>query len=105
MACARDFSRLAVAPPSFEPVQKILGIIAFEKRFLQAFPSLSRTPVEVCESIDQSRIVEHDHVLQGVRFTRGYPGINEPREVELVEEFLGGDPAQQQVLRQILELL
>ena len=102
MACARDLSRLSVSPPTFEPVRKILGIIAFERQFLDQYGAMTRTPVETAESIDQSRIVEHDILLQGVPFTRGYPGINEPREVALVEELLKSDARQREALREIL---
>ncbi len=100
--CARDFSRLALRTAGFAPVYRILGILAFSCGFLARYSTLSRTPVETAESIDQSRIVEHDIDLRGVLFSRGYPGINEPREVALVEEFLRDDPRQRQVVEAIL---
>jgi 3-deoxy-manno-octulosonate cytidylyltransferase (CMP-KDO synthetase) len=101
--CARDFSRLAPGK-GFIPVHRILGILAFSREFLGRYTSLSRTPVETAESIDQSRIIEHDIALRGVLFSRGYPGIKEPREVALVEEFLRDDARQRQVLEEILAL-
>ena len=100
--CARDFTKLAPRPAGFGPVHRILGILAFSREFLGRYSTLSRTPVETAESIDQSRIVEHDIDLRGVPFSRGYPGINEPREVALVEEFLRSDARQRQVLEEIL---
>jgi 3-deoxy-manno-octulosonate cytidylyltransferase (CMP-KDO synthetase) len=84
MFCTRDFTALPFSHDGFEPAQKILGILGFEQTFLKNYPVLTRTPLEMYESIDQSRIIEHDIDLYGVRFTRGYPGINEPREVPLV---------------------
>jgi 3-deoxy-manno-octulosonate cytidylyltransferase (CMP-KDO synthetase) len=102
--CARDFSRLAPRSQGFGPVHRILGILAFSREFLGRYSTLSRTPVETAESIDQSRIIEHDIDLRGVLFSRGYPGINEPREVALVEEFLRDDARQRQVLGEILAL-
>jgi 3-deoxy-manno-octulosonate cytidylyltransferase (CMP-KDO synthetase) len=101
LSCSRDYSNVPLKAP-FEPLRIILGILAYEKNFLMNFSKLQRTPYETAESIDQSRIVEHDIVLQGVPFTRGYPGINEPREVEQVEHFLNNDPRQKDLLSQIL---
>jgi len=100
--CARDFSKLASRSLGFEPVHRVLGILAFSRDFLNRYSSLARTPVETAESIDQSRIIEHDVVLRGVPFSRGYPGINEPREVALVEDFLLNDARQREVLNAIL---
>lgn len=102
--CARDFSRLAPRSKGFGPVLRILGILAFSREFLSRYSKLSRTPVETAESIDQARIIEHDVDLRGVLFSRGYPGINEPREVALVEEFLRDDARQREVLEEILAL-
>ncbi len=101
LSCSRDYAAVQVKPP-FEPLRIILGILAYEKNFLLNFCKLPRTPYETAESIDQSRILEHDFELQGVPFSRGYPGINEPREVALVENFLKQNPSQQKLLSQIL---
>jgi 3-deoxy-manno-octulosonate cytidylyltransferase (CMP-KDO synthetase) len=100
--CARDFSWLPFAANGFEPVRRILGIIAFSRPFLARYGPLPRTPLELAESIDQSRILEHDVPLRAVDFTHGYPGINEPREVGLVERYLNEDVRQRQVLDRIL---
>lgn len=104
LAGARDYSAVPVKAP-FEPLRIVLGVLAFEKNFLMDFIKLPRTPYETAESMDQSRILEHDFALQGVPFARGYPGINEPREVEVVEHFLSKDKRQQDVLTQILNSL
>lgn len=100
--CSRDFSRLPVGDEAFEPVRKILGILAYRRDFLERYGQLARTPLERAESIDQSRIIEHDVTLHGVDFTCGYPGINEPREVALVERYLAEDCRQQAVLADVL---
>lgn len=99
--CSRDLSLLPLVPP-FEPVRKILGVLAYERSFLARYASLERTPLEVLESIDQSRILEHDEVLRGVEFEGGYLGLNEPSEVALVERYLADDPTQQMTLRSVL---
>ncbi len=97
MFCSRIFSHMKP-----ETVRIILGILGYEKKFLKSYGRLTRTPCEVQESIDQNRIIEHDVPLQGVPFTKGYPGINEPREVELVEKYLKEDSRQVAVLAAIV---
>lgn len=101
LSCARDYSAAPLRTP-FEPVRIILGILAYEKNFLLRFSALPRTPYETAESIDQSRVLEHDFILQGVPFARGYPGINEPRETTLVEKYLEEDRRQAIVLSRIV---
>jgi CMP-2-keto-3-deoxyoctulosonic acid synthetase len=68
---------------------------------LERYGCLERTPLEQAEAIDQSRIIEHDVMLRSVDFRKGYPGINEPREVALVEEYLQTDAVQQAALQEI----
>ena len=102
LVCGRDFSSLPLNETGFEPVRIILGILGYSRSFLGKFLGLERTPLEVAEAIDQSRVIEHDIVLRGVEFSKGYPGINEPREVPLVNKYLAEDPAQKGVLEQIL---
>jgi 3-deoxy-manno-octulosonate cytidylyltransferase (CMP-KDO synthetase) len=98
MYCSRDFSRMPIKSP-FDPVRVILGILAYEKKFLLNYSRLTRT---AAESIDQNRLVEHDIALQGVNFTRSYPGINDAREAALVENYLKHDARQNTLLNQIL---
>ncbi|MCG3204376.1 MAG: 3-deoxy-manno-octulosonate cytidylyltransferase [Elusimicrobia bacterium] len=97
MFCSRIFSHL-----KSENVRIILGLLGYEKKFLLSYGKLSRTPLEIQESIDQNRILEHNIPLQGVEFLKGYPGINEPREVAMVEKYMQEDPRQIAVLEKIL---
>lgn len=100
--CSREFSHLPLDHDRLEPVRKILGILAYRRSFLERYGAMERTPLEIAESIDQSRIIEHDVPLHTVEFVKGYPGINEPREVGLVEKYLDEDPLQLEVLEDIL---
>ena len=101
--CSRNLSWMFDATPAgFEPARKVLGVLGYRKEFLRRYPKLPRTPMEVRESVDQSRILEHDIPLQGVLFSQGYPGINLPQEVAQVESTLERDPRQQRVLPQVL---
>ncbi|MBI1952784.1 MAG: 3-deoxy-manno-octulosonate cytidylyltransferase [Candidatus Omnitrophica bacterium] len=101
--CGRNFSHLKAAGNGAQPVRKILGILGYRQDFLQRYPGLARTPLETLESVDQSRILEHDVLLQGIAFPRGYAGINLPGEVKAVEHLLDQDPLQRAVLHQVLK--
>ena len=92
-----------LAPP-YEPIRKLLGILAYSRACVERYPTLPRTPLEVAGGMDQSRLVEHDIVLRTVEFSRGYASINEPREVEVVLRDLKEDPAQQATLQEILRM-
>ena len=103
--CARDFSTFSPhrSDNGFAPIRVVLGILGYRRDLLEQYGRLARTPLESAEAIDQLRIIEHDIGLQGIEFSKGYPGINEPREVVVVERYLERDPIQQAVLKEILE--
>jgi 3-deoxy-manno-octulosonate cytidylyltransferase (CMP-KDO synthetase) len=100
--CARNLSALAPhLGGGYEPIRRILGILAYRLDFLEQYGRLTRTPLEQAEAIDQSRILEHDVMLHAVEFSRGYPGINEPCEVTTVTTILERDATQQLLLQEI----
>ena len=99
--CARRYE-LVPGDPSAEAACKSVGIMAFTRAFLERFVRLPRTPLERAGGMDQLRILEHDLTLRTVWLERGYPTINEPREVALVETSLATDREQHAVLEQIL---
>ena len=101
--CARDFSHLNLNT-TFEPVRKILGILGYTRESLLNFSKLSRTPLEKTQSIDQSRIIEHEIPLLAVPFEKGYPGINDSREEQMVRKFFQTDPIQRSILKEISSL-
>ena len=99
--CARDFSHLNLNS-TFEPVRKILGILGYCWESLLAFSQLSRTSLEASQSIDQSRIIEHEISLLAVPFKKGYPGINDSREEQMVRQIIQKDSGQRSILKKIL---
>lgn len=98
----RDLTNLPLAPPEFAPAKKILGILGYSRPFLDRYLGLPRTLIETMLSVDQSRMLEHDIVLQGVDFARGYPGINETREMIAVLDIIERDPEQRVLLAETL---
>lgn len=103
LLCSRNFSALGKKLKTpWNPIRRILGILAYRRDFLERYLTLKRTPLETAESIDQSRIIEHDVPLLSVPFIRGYVGINEQREVDVVQACLNEDPHQRAVLQELL---
>ncbi len=99
--CARRIEDVKLNE-AFDPVRKSIGVMAYSRPFLKQYGKLPRTSLEIAEGIDQLRIVEHDLSLKAVEFTEGYPSINEPREVALVEKWLTDNPHQARTLQEIL---
>ena len=102
MYCARNFSSLNGINSPFEPLRKILGILGYSKNALLNYSGLIRTPLEITQSIDQSRIIENDLPLISVPFSAGFPGINDDREEKMVKEILKTNKSQKKILKQIL---
>lgn len=101
--CARQHDRAVWEDPTArEAIWKSIGIMAFTREFLERFVRLPRTPLEQAGGMDQLRILEHDLPLHIVPLQHGYPTINEPREVPLVEQSLAHDPVQRAILDQFL---
>ncbi len=100
--CVRNGAHLPVSGPSFEPVRKSIGIMVYTRSLLERIVQMERTPLEIAEAVDQFRILEHDIPLRSVLLSRGYPTINERREVPLVEEVFKRDAEQQAILERIL---
>ena len=67
------------------------GISAFRKDFLIKFSHLEPTPLEITESVDFLRILEHGHEIKGVVVDQQLFGVDEPEHVERIERFLRED--------------
>jgi 3-deoxy-manno-octulosonate cytidylyltransferase (CMP-KDO synthetase) len=76
------------------PVYRQTGIMAFRASFLPAFSALPETALEVAESVDMLRLLEHGVRIRGV--VAGYItiGVDRPSDVELVESMLRQDSTQ-----------
>jgi 3-deoxy-manno-octulosonate cytidylyltransferase (CMP-KDO synthetase) len=102
--CTRNLTHVPLTKPFFEPVRLSVGVMGYSRPFLKRYQTMNRTPLEMAESIDQSRIIEYDETMRVVEFSRWYPGINEHHEVALVEKYLDEDSRQKRVLEEILQL-
>ncbi len=71
---------------------KQLGIIGFRSDFLQVFSKLDPTPLEIVESVDMMRAVEHGYKVKIVETKGMMIGVDLPSDIERVEKCLKVDP-------------
>ena len=84
------------------PMYRQTGISAFTKRFLHQYSKLPPTPMEIAESVDFLRILEHRLPILGVVYPRETVGVDRPGDIEKVEKILREDPAQQEIYKKCL---
>lgn len=84
-AFATDRERL----PDGVPFLRHIGIYAYRAGFLKRYASLSRTPLEQAESLEQLRVLEHGHPI-AVRLTPEPfpPGIDTEADLLRAEQWL-----------------
>ncbi|MFH2047094.1 MAG: 3-deoxy-manno-octulosonate cytidylyltransferase [Pseudomonadota bacterium] len=74
------------------PMWKQLGIILFEKNLLLEYINLSPTPLEIIESVDMNRLLEHGRRIKMVKTKFKSYGVDVPGDITFVEEQLKRDP-------------
>ncbi|AXR61703.1 3-deoxy-manno-octulosonate cytidylyltransferase [Leptospira mayottensis] len=70
---------------------KQLGVIAFRNDFLQTFAALAPTPLEVIESVDMNRAIEHGYKVRMVLTEGVMIGVDVPGDVSRVESVFKTD--------------
>ena len=78
------------------------GLSAFTKTFLRQYSNLPPTPLEVAESVDFLRILEHGYRIQGVIYGMETVGVDRYDDIQKVEKILSEDPEQKKILNKIL---
>jgi 3-deoxy-manno-octulosonate cytidylyltransferase (CMP-KDO synthetase) len=86
------------------PMYRQTGVSAFTKSFLHQFTALPETPLEIVESVDFLRILEHGFEIQGVIYDQLTVGVDKPDDVEKVTEILLKDPKQNEYYKRIKNL-
>lgn len=83
-------------------IRKILGIIAYRKDFLLKLTELPSSPIEIAESIEQLRIIENGFAIKSVPVEPSLPSVNEPREAEIVLDYIQNNEEQLLLLRKVI---
>jgi len=71
------------------PVFKHIGLYAFRRDFLLTFAGLPPTPLEVAESLEQLRALEHGFRIRTAEITYDSIGVDTPGDLERVRRQLG----------------
>ena len=74
------------------PLYKQVCIIPFRRDFLLQFAQLPPTPLEVAESIDMLRILEHGYQVKMVESEYETHAVDTPEDLRLVEQMMERDP-------------
>ena len=84
-------SRAAI-PVSLDGVErpsgKQLGLIAFRRQALQKFAELAPTPLEINESVDMLRFLEHGFKIRMQRTSHRTHAVDVPSDVLEVERLM-----------------
>jgi len=89
------FSRAPIpsrARASSVPMYQQTGIIGFSAEFLRRFSALAPTPLEIIESVDMMRVIEHGLAIQLVPSDTETIGVDTPADLERGEQILKEDP-------------
>lgn len=77
------------------------GLMAYTKKTLHDFAQLPATPLEIQESVDLMRLLEHDRVVQGVFCAQETRGVDIPEQVAQVEAAILADSEQKALFEAI----
>jgi 3-deoxy-manno-octulosonate cytidylyltransferase (CMP-KDO synthetase) len=80
---------------------KQVCIIPFSAAALQEFSRLEPTPLEVAESIDMMRFIEHGRRVKMVETSFSTHAVDNPEDLRLVEALLQKDPLTQKYITSI----
>ncbi len=89
------FSRSAIPSRARQldvAVYQQTGIISFQVAFLRKFSSLPQTPLEIAESVDMLRLIEHRLALRVVHTDTETIGVDTIQDLTRAEEVLRQDP-------------
>lgn len=83
------------------PLYRQTGFSAFRRDFLEKFSRLAPTALEITESIDFMRILEHGYPILGVVYDQITVGVDRPDDIAIVENILKNDLVQKRIYEAI----
>lgn len=98
VVCARNddaifFSRQPIpsnAMPTGRNVWKQVCIIPFRRDFLLDYTKMEPTPLEIAESVDMMRLLEHGHSIKMIDTGHKTHAVDTPADLELVASLMAG---------------
>jgi 3-deoxy-manno-octulosonate cytidylyltransferase (CMP-KDO synthetase) len=73
------------------PMWKQLGIILFSRKSLLDYTRMTPTPLEIIESVDMNRFLEHGIKIKMVPTVNTTCGVDVPEDIDIVEPLLRKD--------------
>lgn len=86
-------------------LRKVLGIIGLSRSALEGMASLPKGLFEATDSIEQMRLIEAGFTIGGVPFNQSFPGVNTPKDAELVVNAIEANPDQRALIQKAKALL
>ena len=83
-------------------IRKILGIIGYNCKFLKKLSKIPPSIIEKSEFIEQMRIIENGFEINSVPVNPSLPSVNEPHEIDIINNYLSKNPTQNNLLKMIL---
>lgn len=71
------------------PVMQHVGLYAYRRRFLATYSTLSPTPLETTESLEQLRVLENGYRIRMARVEAAPIGVDTPEDLARVLQLLG----------------
>ena len=71
-----------------ENVGKQICVIPFKTSFLKTYSQLNETPLEICESIDMLRVIEHGYKVKLVKVKGFFHPVDVLEDVDIVEKIM-----------------
>jgi 3-deoxy-manno-octulosonate cytidylyltransferase (CMP-KDO synthetase) len=78
-------------PRSAIPAFKHLGLYAYRRSFLLAFARLQPTPLEMAESLEQLRALEHGFRIRTVETEHDSIGVDTPEDLERARRLMAAE--------------
>ncbi len=75
------------------PVYHHLGLYAFRRDFLLRYPTLSPTPLERCEQLEQLRVLEHGLRIGVTPVSAAIPEVNTPEDLDIANQWVSARKA------------
>ena len=73
------------------PMMRQICLIPFRRDFLITFNNLAPTPLEIIESVDMMRLLEHGHKVKMVPTQSDSYSVDTPEDLSRVEQMMAGD--------------
>ena len=80
--------RGGLAPSLASPIRKHVGLYGYRRSFLLTLSALPQTPLELLESLEQLRALEHGYHIQTVDTHHDSIGVDTPEDLDRVRRHL-----------------